>query len=550
MENHAPEVLICGAGPVGLTLASQLRRQGGAFRLIDRNAQATSLSKALVVWARSLELLSFSMPVEPLLAAGEPVERIQFRTGEGVLANVSLTNADSPFGTGILLPQAETERLLEEHLTSVGVQVERQTTLDAFTDLGDRVRCTLTLPDGQRETVEAAWLVGCDGAHSTVRKQLGLAFHGDVDLHRWLLVDAYIDGELPAVNLIACWHRLGLLVMFRLRERYWRIVAETPLDDPNQPRRDPTLAEMQNLLDERGPQGLRLSRPDWLSEFRISERKVDRYRVGRVLLAGDAAHIHSPAGGQGMNTGMQDACNLAWKLALVQRGITSDFLLDSYSIERSAVGEQVLKAASRLTQISTLKNPLAQKFRNTFARFAMHFHWTQELARDMLSELTIHYTGSPITGRDERLDSASPRPGQRAADTRLVQLDGQATTLFTELRDPRTLLLTWGGEPGRAAALIAAAPVPWQPYLRGLDLLPLSADSSAADSLASRLCAAADAQRIGLREPSYVVIRPDGYIALAAPLNRPHALLDWLTLLSGSHAAADPAWSELLLAWI
>lgn len=210
--------------------------------------------------------------------------------------------------------------------------MERTVELTQFTASDNKVVSTLRRADGAEEIAETSWLIGCDGAHSTVRHQLGMEFHGETSLINWILADVHLENipRAPEINVV--WHSDGLLATFPIAEDRYRIVADAGVacENSNHPA-EPTLEDVQAILDKRFPGGVRAINLIWLSSFRINERKVADYRAGRVFLAGDAAHVHSPAGGQGMNTGMQDACNLAWKLALVVHGIGSENLLDSYS---------------------------------------------------------------------------------------------------------------------------------------------------------------------------------------------------------------------------
>ncbi len=221
-----------------------------------------------------------------------------------------------------MLPQRDTERLLNQHLESLGVVVERQVELTGFTDGVDHVDARLRHPDGREEAVETPWLIGCDGAHSTVRHGMDVAFDGSAQGDDWMLADVRLEGDrVPPGDEIATYlHRDGPFVIFPIPGGRARVIATVGKTDPSHPRPDPTLAEVQAMVDRRAGGGFRVVDPVWLSNFRINERKVSDYARGRVFLAGDAAHVHSPAGGQGMNTGMQDAFNLAWKLAAVMKG--------------------------------------------------------------------------------------------------------------------------------------------------------------------------------------------------------------------------------------
>jgi 2-polyprenyl-6-methoxyphenol hydroxylase-like FAD-dependent oxidoreductase len=337
------DILVAGAGPVGLTMAAELARYGLSVRIADKSPARTDKSKALVVWSRTLELLDCAGAAAAFLSAGYRVSAVNIVAGSNVVGHFTLDGVPTPHPYALMLPQSETERLLEEHLSGLGVRVERTVELTKFVEGGDRVVSTLRRADGSEETVESSWLIGCDGPHSLVRHQLGLEFHGDTLVSDWILADVNLDGGAKPDAVEIYWHADGVLAIFPIARDRFRVIADFGAANAAA-RMDPTLEEVQEVLDRRGPGGIRVSSPRWLAAFRINERKVMRYRVGRAFLAGDAAHIHSPAGGQGMNTGMQDAFNLAWKLALVCRGEgRPEPLLDSYSAERSAIGDVVLK---------------------------------------------------------------------------------------------------------------------------------------------------------------------------------------------------------------
>ena len=256
-------------------------------------------------------------------------------SGHELIAHVTFDGVESPYPFALMLPQSETERLLETQLGSFGVTVERNVELTEFVEEGDKVSCAVRHATGHTEAIEAAWLIGCDGAHSIVRHRLGLQFKGDTIATDFVLADLHISGlTTPSDELAIFWHQDGMIIFFPISPGRFRIIADLGPSGMG-PRPEPTLPEVEALVDRRGPDELTLSDPIWMAAFGINERKVANYRSGRIFLAGDAAHVHSPAGGQGMNTGMQDAFNLAWKLALIVREIAaSDALLDSYSAEK------------------------------------------------------------------------------------------------------------------------------------------------------------------------------------------------------------------------
>ena len=392
-------ILIVGAGPVGLTMAAELVRYGIPVRLIDRSAEPTQTSKALVLWSRTLELIDRMGCTPAFLNAGSAVRGASIRSGASVLGRASFDDISSPYNFALMIPQRDTERLLHEQLVSIGGAVEREVELTGFAQDANGVRATLRHKDCREETIDTPWLIGCDGAHSTVRHSLGLAFDGSAEGGDWILADVRLEGEgkPPSDEIAPYLHGDGPFVVFPIPGNRARIVAAVGRADPTRGCREPTLADVQQLIDRRAGGEFRAVDPVWLANFQINERKVADYRRGSVFLAGDAAHIHSPAGGQGMNTGMQDAFNLAWKLALVARGEAGANLLDSYSPERSKVGDMVLRNASLMTNMATLSNPAALAVRNLVLRLMLRLHTVQVRMATTMSETEIDYAGDPLS---------------------------------------------------------------------------------------------------------------------------------------------------------
>ena len=407
-------VLVVGAGPVGLTLTSELARYGIPVRVIDKADARTDKSKAVILWSRTLELLDRGGAdgSAPFVAAGLKAEAINLVAGARPIGRIGMGDLHSPHPYGLMLPQSDTERLLEERLTGQGIAVERQVELVSFAPRDGGVDAVLRHAGGREERMSASWLAGCDGAHSAVRHGVGAPFAGETLDSDWILADVHMRGyAFPDSEAAIYWHREGVFLVFPIAPGRYRLLADLPPSGAAHPPA-PTLDEVQALMDRRGPGGMAAFDPIWLAGFRINGRKVASYRYGRVFLAGDAAHVHSPAGGQGMNTGMQDAMNLAWKLALVERGTCADSLLDSYSPERSHVGDQVLKAAGRLTTIGTLKNPVAQGLRNMVGQVVLGLPRVTHAVADTMSEVAIGYPHSPLNGSGLH---GGPRPGERVA---------------------------------------------------------------------------------------------------------------------------------------
>jgi len=447
------DVLISGAGPVGLTMANELARYGIAVRIVDKTAERTDKSKALVLWSRTLELFDHAGYVEPFLAAGMQAHGAQMSNGKDVIASISLDDIESVYPYALMIPQSDTERVLEEQLAKRGVKVERTVGLESFTDQGNQVQAVLRKASGESETLTADWLIGCDGAHSTVRHGLGFTFDGTTQPSDWYLADGHISGLEPQDRLHIFWHKDGILAFFPITEGRWRVIADLGPAQGDAHCPDPTLQEVQALITLRGTDGIVIKDAYWLAAFRINERKVSQYGSGRAFLVGDAAHVHSPAGGQGMNTGMQDAFNL-----------------DSYSVERSAVGDMVLRNASRLTDAAIIRNPIAQGVRNTVVKFALGFPQLVHRVADMLAELDIGYPKSPLTVAGAHHPSAR-KAGERWPD-RLPADPGKAR--FTAI-----------GPAGVVSALAAKFP-----------------------TLVQAAPASADAKDLRL-------VRPDGYVGFA-----------------------------------
>ncbi len=507
--------LVVGAGPVGLALASQLHRHGVACRIIDRSPTPSTQSKALVLWPRTLEMLDQLGLADAFVGAGRAMDVAHIYGSRRTLVRLRLDLPDTHFPHALMLAQSETERLLHEHLSRVGIPVGRQIELTGLADCGAGVEATLRHADGRDEVVRCEWLLGCDGAHSTVRKAAGIGFAGEAEPNDWVLADCRVDGPLPLDELSLFWHARGVLAFFPFAPGRCRVIADRGSAAGQGRPADPTLADVQALVDARGPGGVRLSEPHWLSGFRIHERKVADYRRGRVFLVGDAAHIHSPAGGQGMNTGMQDAWNLAWKLALVQSGAAAPQLLDSYGAERGRVGEQVLRNAARLTWVATLRNPLARAVRNAAVALAGRVPALRRAFVRGLSELAIRYPDSPLNGESSgrRWAAAGARPGDRVPDVPLDQ-----TRLHVVLRGPRLQLVLLPAE-GDSLALPALSDVHARltqtyPGLAESHLVLAGAAPPAVASVSTWHDATGAVRRVfGAHSTAIALVRPDGYLA-------------------------------------
>jgi 2-polyprenyl-6-methoxyphenol hydroxylase-like FAD-dependent oxidoreductase len=407
-------VLIAGAGPVGLAMAADLARYGVSVRLIEKSPERTDKSKALVLWSRTLELMDRMDCTTPFLTTGKKVTAVNITAGKEPITKITVDGMRTPHPYALMMPQCDTEELLGDFVTSLGVKVERNIELTDFVASVDGVTSTLRHLDGTAETFESGWLIGSDGAHSTVRHKLGMEFAGETMPSSWVIADVHLSDVPNPEEISIAWHAEGILAVFPIQGSRYRVIADSGLTQAGAASADPTVEDVQSILDVRGPGGITVSDPIWLTRFTINERKVANYRSGRVFVMGDAAHIHSPAGGQGMNTGIQDAFNLAWKLAMVSRGLgDEETLLGSYSAERSPIADDVLKVAGRGTEVALMRGEFKQSIRNHITSFIFGLSPVKNKMADVLTEVSIGYPQSPLNAGCE-YSGGGPREGERA----------------------------------------------------------------------------------------------------------------------------------------
>jgi 2-polyprenyl-6-methoxyphenol hydroxylase-like FAD-dependent oxidoreductase len=414
MKGTNSNVLIAGAGPVGLAMAADLARYGVSVRLVEKSAQRTDKSKALVLWSRTLELMDRMECTAPFLTTGKKVTAVSVTAGKEPIARVTVDGVKTPHPYALAIPQYDTEELLGNLVTSLGVRIERNIELTDFVTTADGVTSALRHVDGTEERFESGWLIGSDGAHSTVRHKLGMEFAGETMPSSWVIADVHLSNAPNSEEILISWHAAGILAVFPIQGSRYRVIADSGVTEAGSAPADPTVDDVQSILDVRGPGGITVSDPIWLTRFTINERKVANYRSGRVFVMGDAAHIHSPAGGQGMNTGMQDAFNLAWKLAMVSRGLgDEETLLGSYSAERSPIADDVLKGAGRMTEVALMKGDFKQAVRNRVTSFIFGLSPVKKKLADVLTEVSIGYPESPLNGGG-KYPGTGPKEGDRA----------------------------------------------------------------------------------------------------------------------------------------
>jgi len=416
------DVLIVGAGPVGLFLANECARRGLRWQLIEARPSQSEYSKALAIFPRTLEIFDMAGIVAPFLEKANRVASVAVTSHHRVLARIRFTPDATPYPFIAMVPQDVTESLLVNELRRQGGAVEYETTLVSAVDNRSHMRVTVE-QKGTRTERTAAFVVGCDGAHSAVRRLLNLPFEGAQYDALFMLADAETNEALPSDELQLCASQFGPLAIFPMSRTRRRIVATIDKADGDAP----SLSLVQGMLKRRAPAGIEALSLRWSSYFRIHHRQVAQLRVGRSFIAGDAAHIHSPFGGQGMNTGLQDVWNLAWKLDLAVRGLANELLLDSYSAERRPVIKGVLETTDRLTRLMGTPGRLAQALRTTVIPLVSGLSAFQHRFVQNLSELGISYRGSPIIQGDGKRYFDESLGGGKGVDRRFLLLLGDDT---------------------------------------------------------------------------------------------------------------------------
>ncbi len=512
MTGGEAPVLVVGAGPTGLTLACELARHGATVRIIDKLPGVLPWCRATGIHARSLEIFQDLGIVDTFVAEGQKVLGMnQFANGRR-FAHARVSAVDSPYPFTLALGQNRTEEILEDLLNRLGVEVERETELVAMSERLDGLDVVLTHASGDEERTSAPWLIGCDGAHSTVRHLNRQHFPGEMDPHAFVIADVALDAGIENDEWYAWLSDRGLLLRFPLPEGRSLLGGTLP-ESQNERTEAPTLAEIQTLIDERGPAGARVSDPRWLACFHVHYRHTRHYRHGRSLLAGDAAHVHSFLGGLGMNTGIQDAYNLAWKLALVVRGRAPLSLLDSYEKERWSVAEGVVSLTRAATEDLEGFGHLSPAERERLFRQKPVPEVERMGQARHAEELDLDYRKSPVCmerwGHDPF--EAGPHAGAEAVDVADLQLGGRTCTLFDLLRGPKHELLCFPGDgPDRGDLAELAQSVN---RLFG-DVVDVHAvDFDAGPGVASlRDPRQKLRHRYGVTSESVYLIRPDGYV--------------------------------------
>lgn len=482
-------VLIVGAGPTGLTAALELARFGIPVRLVDQYIDPPTTSRALAVQSRTVELLQQRGIAEEMVKLGNRGLAAWVYDGHKHLGKIALDEVDSRFNFVLLLAQSETERILRERLARAGVRVETGTRMEAFSQ-GDGVQVTLRLPNGEIDNVDAAYLIDAEGAHSSARHSLDLPFTGNSLPNTYAIADLHLDGDVPEDALSIFIPEAGLVAAFPMGGRRFRVLA-TERHAISHDAPPPSLDDMQAAWSQSVAIPVHLRDMQWSSRFRINSRALHQLRHGAIFFAGDSAHIHSPAGGQGMNTGMQDVINLGWKLALVYRGLASDALLDTYDEERLPIIHQLVSTTERATDLFNSDSRFVHTLLRHLLPQVLRFDTVRKKGAGLVSELSVNYRNSSLNGRSD----GALKAGDRVPDVAV----GDDGTRLLDLLDPSrlTVLVTGPAAPSfQYGDLFLERRVP-----------PLAV----------------------LGDASVAVVRPDGYLLCAGSAATVQAELDtWM----------------------
>lgn len=489
------EVLIVGAGPTGLVLALWLTRLGISVRIVDKTREPGTTSRALAVQARTLEFYRQIGLADTVVALGREVSAANMWVAGRQVARAVFGDMGagiSPYAYPFIFPQDEHEQLLIDRLSDAGVSIERETELVGLEDHGDRVVARFERADGRPDACEAAFVAGCDGAHSSVREALSIGFAGGTYEHLFYVADVEAGGPVMNGDIHVALDRTDFLAVFPLKDAHRARLVGTVRDEAQVQRREDLAWED---VSRRVIEWMRIDvrRVHWFSTYHVHHRVADHFRSGRVFLLGDAAHVHSPVGGQGMNTGIGDAVNLAWKLAAVLHGRADDRILDTYEPERIAFAQRLVATTDQAFTGVTSSTATARAVRLHLVPWLLpallRLNAFRRLAFRTVSQTAIHYRGSALSqGR-----AGDIHGGDRLPWVPLDGASGRDVDNFAALASLDWQVHVYGDSAPQVRALctehhLALHEFRWQPAM----------------------------ERAGLQRNAFYLVRPDGYVALAA----------------------------------
>ena len=394
------DVLVVGAGPVGLNLALALNKSGVQCRIIDGKSEPSKTSNAIVINARTLEIWKSMGFVDTAIANGLKLNQVQLFSSSKLLNHAGFDSVESEFNFMLSLPQAQTEKLLIAELEKYNTHVEWNTRLIDLKDTKEYVNITLNSHSKEYNTM-AKWVVGCDGYHSSVRDLAEFKQECHDLTQHFIMMDAKLSGNISTNDVSIVFNSAGVMVFIPMKDNV-RVMAEISNDPKFKDLKDGNLDIFTKILNERH-KGIAIDSADWISSFSIHECLTSNFRNGHVFLAGDSAHSHSPSGAQGMNTGIQDSWNIAWKLAHVIKNEAADSLLDTYSTERRGIANDVIKRSGGLTKIATTNNKFIQLLRNLGVGGILSIDLIRNKIVNSLQQTNICYQNSPLVNTEQVL---------------------------------------------------------------------------------------------------------------------------------------------------
>jgi 2-polyprenyl-6-methoxyphenol hydroxylase-like FAD-dependent oxidoreductase len=503
-----PAVLVVGAGPTGLLLAAELHRRGVACRIIDAHKEALHWDRATIVHPRSLEVFESLGLVEPFLATGIKQHMARIHSAGRVLGEIDLRICGSRYGFNVGISEETTETILNGYLEKLGGHVDRGQKLVAVEETPSGLMATIER-DGVQEKLNVQWLVGCDGAHSTTRQAMGVELVGSDNTEPWAVFDAAVPTwPYPHQDIFGYLDEI-LVILTSLPNNRWRIYTRPTSTDSD------LVADALITLHRYMPE-LRFADIANPTRFHCHSKVAERYRVGHMLLAGDAAHVCSPSQGHGMNSGIQDAFNLAWKLALVCQGACGDKMLDSYEAERRPVAKMITTSGEAFEDAQKLtgadRSARDEQMRAVFADAKTKHH--ESIAE---AELDIDYSDSPIVHGDKHPPLS---PGQRIPDTIQIEIEGNSR-----------LLHEFAHHAGHTALLIGRSSCDAAQISRLGEAIEDVSDEQLIETIVTVTAHTAAADQLGVNDITLLVIRPDGHVGLRADSNHVDALSHYQSML-------------------